>query len=313
MAIGIVGAGLVGSAAAYALVMRGLGDEIVLIDADERRAAAEAEDILHAVPFVHPIEVRAGGYQDLRGCRVVLVTAGSAQAPGENRLALAGRNAAIVRAVTRRVLVEAPEAVVIVATNPVDVMTHMAVHCAIAAGVPARRVFGSGTTLDTARFRTLLGRHLGVDAQHVHGYVVGEHGDSEVITWSAVTVAGLSLEEFCRLSGVTFTAETREEIDRSMRSAAYRIIAGKHATNYGIGAALARLVDVVLHDHRAILTISAPAPETLDLADVTLSLPRLVGGAGVLATLPLALDAGETEALRASAAVVRRAIAGCGE
>jgi L-lactate dehydrogenase len=292
--------------------MRGLGSEIVLLDTDGRRAAAEADDLLHAVPFVHPIEVRAGGWADLSECRVVLVTAGSAQAAGESRLALAGRNAAIVEDVMRRLAAAAPGAIVIVATNPVDVMTHLAIRCAGKAGVPPGRVFGSGTMLDTARFRTLLGVRLGIDAQHVHGYVVGEHGDSEVLTWSAVTVAGLALEEFCRLRDVTFTAETRAEIDAGVRGAAYRIIAGKHATNYGIGAALARLVDVVLHDHRAILTVSARSEELLGVADVSVSLPRLVGGEGVLATLPLALDGGETEALRASAAVVRAAIARCG-
>src|SRR3954462_830876 len=199
---GGVGSGMVGGTGGYALVMRGVGREVVLVDKNEARAAAEADDIRHAVPFAHRLEVRSGRYADLAGCRAIVLCAGVGQKPGETRLQLLQRNAAVFREVVPAVLKAAPEAVVIVATNPVDVMTHLAARFAAEAGVTAGRVFGSGTTLDTARFRTLLGTHCGGDPHHVHGYVIGEHGDSEVLTWSLVSVGGIPLESFARMRGV---------------------------------------------------------------------------------------------------------------
>jgi L-lactate dehydrogenase len=308
MKIGIVGAGFVGATAAYALVMRGIGRQIVLVDRNEARARAEADDLLHAVPFAHPLDVVAGGYPDLRGARVVLLTAGVGQRPGETRLQLLARNAVVFREIVPAVLEQAPEAVLIVATNPVDVMTHLAARFAAERGVPRSRVLGSGTTLDTARFRTLLGRRLGVDSAHVHAYVVGEHGDSEVLTWSIATVGGLSLADMAERHGVPFDAEVRREIDAAVRGAAYSIISGKGATYYGVGSALARVVDAVLGDQRSVLTVCSPEAEVAGVRDVTVSLPRLVGGAGVLETLPLVLPPGEEQALASSARVVRAAI-----
>jgi L-lactate dehydrogenase len=283
MKIGIVGCGLVGSTAAYALVMQGIGRKIVLVNKTEARARAEADDILHAVPFAHPLQVSAGSYGDLVGSRVVIIAAGVHQEPGETRLQLLERNAAVFREVVPHILTSAPEAILVVATNPVDVMTNLTARYAADFGVPSGRVIGSGTTLDTARFRTLLAAHVGVDPHHVHAYVVGEHGDSEVLTWSLVTIAGTTLDAFCRL----------------------HIIAGKGATYYGIGSALARLVDVITHDQRAILTVCTLTPEVAGISDVTVSLPRLAGGEGILATLPLPLNGEETAALRASAQVIR--------
>jgi L-lactate dehydrogenase len=308
MKVGIVGSGLVGSTAAYALVMRGVGREIVLVDRNEGRAAAEADDIRHAVPFAHALEVRAGSYADLAGCRIVVLCAGVGQKPGESRLQLLRRNAAVFRDVGPAVLKYAPDAVIIVASNPVDVMTHLAARCAAEAGVPAGRIFGSGTTLDTARFRTLLGARCGVDAHHVHGYVIGEHGDSEVLTWSLVTIGGMPLEAFVKLRGIDLSDAVRAAIDEKVRRAAYAIIAGKSATYYGIGCALARIVDVVLHDQRAILTVCAPTPDVLGVKDVTVALPRLVGGSGVIETFPLPLSSIEQTQLRASARVIRAAL-----
>src|SRR5688500_8567139 len=220
MKVGVVGSGMVGATAAYALVMRGVGREIVLVDKNEARAAAEADDIRHAVPFAHPLEVAAGGYADLAGCQAVVLCAGVGQKPGETRLQLLRRNAAVFREVVPAVLTAAPEAVIVVASNPVDVMTHLAARFAAGIGVPAGRVFGSGTTLDTARFRTLLGTRCGVDPHHVHGYVVGEHGDSEVLTWSLVGIGGMPLEEFARLRGVDLSAAVRADIDEKVRRAA---------------------------------------------------------------------------------------------
>ncbi|MBN1313937.1 MAG: L-lactate dehydrogenase [Anaerolineales bacterium] len=308
MKIGIIGAGMVGATAAFAMVMRGVGREIVLVDKNVQRARAEADDILHAAPFADPFRIHAGDYEDLTGCRVVIITAGVAQKPGQSRMALLEQNAAIMKQITGQVLSNAPDSVLVVASNPVDVMTHVAAHYAAEFNVEPSRVIGSGTTLDTARFRALLGRLLGVDPQHVHAYVVGEHGDSEVLTWSLASVAGLSLEAFCQKQGIRMDAEVRDEIEQQVRQAAYYIIEGKGSTYYGIGSALARIVDVILNDQRAILTVCTPVAEVCGACNVTVSLPHLLGGQGILASLPLPLDEKETSQLKASADVVCDAI-----
>lgn len=308
MKIGIVGTGYVGSTAAYAMVLRGVGREIVLVDKNTARAEAEADDIRHAVPFAEPLEVRSGSYEDLNGSRAVVICAGVGQKPGETRMQLLQRNNAVFRDVVPSVLKHAPDAVLIVATNPVDVMTHLTARIAAELGVKGGRVLGSGTTLDTARFRTLLGTHCGVDPHHVHALVIGEHGDSEVLTWSLATVAGMPLERFCERRAVCLTAAVREDIDRKVRRAAYSIIQGKQATYYGIGCALARIVDAVIHDERAVLTVCAPTAEVEGVQEVTLALPRLVGGQGVLDTFPLPLSAEERSQLQHSAQVIRAAI-----
>jgi L-lactate dehydrogenase len=308
MKVGIVGSGFVGATAAYALVMQGVGREIVLVDKNAARAVAEADDIRHAVPFAHPLQVRAGGFEDLADCRVIVLCAGVGQKPGETRLQLLQRNAQVFRDVVPSALKQAPDAVLVVATNPVDVMTHLAARFGAACGLPLGRVLGSGTTLDTARFRSLLGGHCGVDPHHVHAYVIGEHGDSEVLTWSLATIGGMPLEEFARLRRIDLSDQVRKNIDSKVRGAAYTIICGKSATYYGIGSALARIVDVILHDQRAVMTVGAPTADVVGIHNVTVSLPRLLGGQGILETFPLPINETETGALRASAAVIRKAL-----
>jgi L-lactate dehydrogenase len=202
----------------------------------------------------------------------------------------------------------APDCVIVVATNPVDVMTHYTARIAAQHGWGAGRVFGSGTTLDTARFRALLGRELSIDSAHIHAYVIGEHGDSEVLAWSMAGVGGIPLDDFTAIRNQPLDQAKRDQIDENVRRAAYRIIEGKGATYYGIGSALARIVDVVLHDQRAILTVCAPETEIAGVADVTVSLPRLVCGDGAVERLPLPITDAETEKLRRSASVVRQAI-----
>jgi L-lactate dehydrogenase len=310
MKVGIVGTGLVGATSAYALVMAGVGSEITLVDKNEQRASAEADDILHAVPFAHRVRVRAGNYEDLSECRVVIVAAGVNQKPGESRLQLLQRNTAVFEEVIPQVLDHVPEALLLIVTNPVDIMTHVAARFAARRGVPPTRVIGSGTTLDSARFRALLGRHFGVDPQHVHGYVVGEHGDSEVLTWSLVSIGLAPLREFSRNCGIELDEETAQRIDEQVRKAAYRIIAGKGATYYGIGSAVAHIVDSLLHDYRAILTVSAWTWDVQGVEHVTISLPRLVGGDGILATFPPPLDRQESLSLKKSAEIVKSAIEG---
>lgn len=305
MKIGIVGSGLVGSTAAYAMVMRGVGREIVLTDLNQARAQAEADDILHAVPFAHPLHVHAGDYPDLQGSRVVVLTAGVSQRPGESRLELLGRNAKIFRSIVPRVLDVAPDAVLLVASNPVDIMTHLTARYAAEYGIPPTRVIGSGTSLDTARFRALLGRNLGVDSQHIHAYVLGEHGDSEVFPWSLVGVGGLPLDDFCDMVGASVCSEDRAIIEEQVRKAAYHIIEGKGATYYGVGSAIARITEVILRDLRAILTVCTPVDEIAGVKDVTVSLPHLVGGQGAILTLHPPLTEQEGAALHHSAQLIR--------
>jgi L-lactate dehydrogenase len=308
MKVGIVGTGFVGATAGYALVMQGVGREVVLVDKNGARAEAEADDIRHAVPFAHPLEIRAGSYEILAGCRAIVLCAGVGQRPGETRLQLLRRNAEVFREVVPSVLENAPDAILVVATNPVDVMTHLAARFAAGCGVPAGRVFGSGTTLDTARFRSLLGNHCGIDPQHVHAHVIGEHGDSEVLTWSLAAVGGMPLSSFIKLRNINLSELVRQEIERQVRGAAYTIIGGKGATYYGIGSALARIVRVILHDERSVMTVCVPTRDVVGVSNVTLSLPRLVGGKGVLETFPLPLNEEENIGLRESARVIRRAL-----
>lgn len=308
MKVGIVGSGFVGATAAYAMVMSGVARHIVLVDKNVARARAEAADILHAVPFAHSCNVVAGDYPDLAGCQAVIMAAGVAQKPGETRLNLLERNTAVFQAVIPQIYQYAPEAILIVTTNPVDIMTHISARIAAQFGIAPHRVLGSGTTLDTARYRALLAQALGIDPTHVHGYVIGEHGDSEVLTWSLTTIGNMPLDAFCEMRHASLSPSQRHEIEDNVRRAAYHIIEGKGATYYGIGSALARIVRNVLQDRRAIMTVCTPMPEIAGVADVTLSLPHLVGGAGVLETFPLPLNEQETAALRHSAQIIRQAI-----
>jgi L-lactate dehydrogenase len=304
MKVGVVGAGAVGSTAAYAMVLQGTADEIVLTDLNEKLAAAQAQDILHATPFAHSNFVRAGGYDALEGADVVILAAGVAQRPNENRLSLLERNAAVFAAIIPAVLAAAPDAVLLVASNPVDVMTDIAARIS---RLPNGRVFGSGTILDTARFRSLLGRHLGVSSRSVHAYVVGEHGDSEVLWWSGATVGGLSVTDVATQLDRPLNDIARARIDEDVRRAADRIIAGKGATWFGIGAGLSRIVQAIGRDENALLSVSARAENVEGVDAVTLSLPRIVGAGGVKGVLMPHFDSAERAALRKSAAILKEA------
>jgi L-lactate dehydrogenase len=306
MQIGIVGAGMVGATTAFAAVLLRAASEIVLVDIDRAKAGAHADDILHAVPFAGHARVRAGDVGDLAGARAVVLACGVNQQPGETRLQLLGRNAAVFRAVVPEVVRAAPDAVLIVVSNPVDILTSVTLE---ASGLPAARVIGSGTTLDTARFRALLADHLRVAPQSVHAYVVGEHGDSEVLLWSSAAVGGLPLDAAAAGLGRPLAAADRERIDDAVRRAAYRIIAGKGATYYGVAGAVARLLRAIRDDERAVLTVSAVGQPGTPYGDVALSLPRVVGAGGIEAELlpPLADD--EAAALERSAGILREALA----
>lgn len=304
MKVGVVGAGMVGSASAYAMVLRGACRDIVLVDLNAARAQAEAQDIAHATSFAYATPVRAGGYADLADASVVVLACGVGQRPGESRLDLLARNAAVFREVIGRVLEVTPKPVLLVATNPVDVMTQVAAHIA---GLPAGRVIGTGTLLDSARFRSLLGDHLGVSPKSVHAAVLGEHGDSEVLAWSAARVGGLSLERAAQDLHKSIGEDERQCIDEGVRRAAYRIIDGKGATWYGIGAGVARIVQAIQRDERATFTLSVPSEPPDGGSTVAFSLPRVLGIDGICATFVPELNAQESRALDASVAVLRSA------
>lgn len=304
MKIGIIGAGNVGSTAAYAMVMLGVGSEVVLVDLDRKLTLAQAQDIMHAAPFASPLIVRRGEYADLDNAEVVILTAGVNQRPGETRIQLLDRNAAVFKAIIPQVLAAAPGAILVVATNPVDVMTQIATRIS---GLPATRVIGSGTILDTARFRSLLGGHLGISPQSVHGYVLGEHGDSEVLCWSSARAGTIPLDVFAAQVRSPITEAVRAEIDDGVRHAAYRIIDGKGSTFFGVGAGLARLVRAIQDNENKVFSVAIVNDEVEGVRDVALSLPRVVGRDGIAADLYPELSADEHAALRRSAEILKDA------
>lgn len=305
MKVGIVGAGMVGSSAGYALAMMGIASDIVLVDKNAALAVAQAEDISHAVPFVSATKVVAGDYGSLTGARVVIIAAGVSQKPGESRLELLERNAGVFRDVVSEVLRAAPDAILLIASNPVDIMTQIATHLS---GLPPQRVIGSGTILDTARFRSLLGGHLGIAPQSVHAYVLGEHGDSEVLAWSNARAGSVALRSFADQVGKPLTDDVRHAVDSGVRNAAYKIISGKGSTYYGIGAGLARIVKAIAQDQCDVLSVSIVTPHVADVRDVALSVPRIIGAAGVVADLFPELDAEEYAALNRSASLLKERI-----
>ncbi|MBI2955919.1 MAG: L-lactate dehydrogenase [Acidobacteria bacterium] len=304
MKVGVVGCGFVGSTAAYAIALQGVASELVLVDLFPAVAKAHAEDILHATPFAAPVRVVGGDYPQLERAQIVILACGVGQKPGETRLQLLERNGKVFEQVIPRVLEAAPSALLLVASNPVDIITRMVTRIS---GLPPARVIGSGTILDTARFRTLLSEYLGVAPQSVHAYVLGEHGDSEVLAWSSAKVGGISLEEFAAQRGLPANGEVKARIDDGVRRAAYRIIEGKKATYFGIGAGLGRMVAAIRDDERVVLTVSTCEGGLEGFEEVSLSLPRVVGRQGIIATLHPPLSADEQEALRNSARVLQQA------
>ena len=302
----IVGAGHVGATLAYSLVLDGLAPEIVLIDQDHRRAEGEAMDLNHAVPFSPPCRIWAGGYEDCAGASVVVLTAGAGQKPGETRLDLATRNAAVFQDIVPRITAINPDAILLVATNPVDVLTYLTWKLS---GLPTNRVIGSGTILDTARFRYLLSQHVGVDARSVHAYVIGEHGDSEVPVWSLANIAGMRLQDFRAAHGLGPDEAAMNAIVDETRRAASRIIERKGATYYAVAAGLLRILEAILRDQGTVLSVSSVLPPRYGVPDVSLSVPTVVTRHGIERVLHLPLDAGETAAFRRSGEVVRKVIA----
>lgn len=298
--LAVVGCGAVGAAAAYASFTRRVASEILLVDKDHARAEGEAMDLMHGQALVGRVTVRAVRPEELGAADVVLVAAGANQKRGESRLDLLAKNAVVLREVVEALDEHAPDAVVIVSTNPVDLLTKLALE---RSRRPKTKIFGTGTALDSARFRALLGERFGTSPRSVHAYVLGEHGDSEVPIWSNASVGGVPVGSLTTL-GAELDDAARREIGERTRHAAAHIIERKGFTNLAIGLVLAELADVVLSDQRSVHTVSVDAGGAYGIEHVVLGLPCVIGREGVVARLEPELDASERAALRASAEVL---------
>ncbi len=300
--VGLIGTGMVGASFAYALMQRSVADELVLIDADSARAEGEMMDLNHGLPFVRPMRIIAGSYADLADADVIVISAGVGQKPGQTRLELLKTNAAIFQQIVPEVLAVNDDGIILVATNPVDILTHISAEIA---GLAHGRVLGSGTTLDTARLRYMLGVHYGVDSRSVHAYVVGEHGDSELALWSLANIAGVRLADFVGANGQGYDQAALDRIFEQTRDAAYEIIKRKKATYYAIGLGLLAIVEAILRDQHTVMTVSSPLSGEYGVSDISISMPAIVGRMGVEEVLCLPLSEGELSAFQASAQTLK--------
>lgn len=300
--VGVVGTGMVGTSFAYALMQRSLASELVLIDIDYARAEGEAMDLNHGLPFVRPMRIYAGTYADLAGADLIVIAAGANQRPGETRLDLLNRNVAIFREIIPPILAANDDGIIVVATNPVDILTTIVAQIA---GSAANRVIGSGTILDTARFRYLLGQHYGVDPRSVHAYIVGEHGDSELALWSLANIAGVRLVDFVGANGQGYNQAALDAILEQTRNAAYEIIKRKRATYYAIGLGLLSIAEAVLRDQHTVMTISSLMNGQYGVSGIAISLPTIVGRDGAEELLNLPLSEQEIALFQRSAGILK--------
>ena len=301
----IIGCGFVGAASAFSLMQSGLFSELVLIDVDRTRAEGEALDISHGLPFARPMQIYAGTYADLSDAAIVIVCAGAGQKPGETRLDLVRKNIEVFRSVVPQIAAVNREAILLIVTNPVDVLTYAAVRFS---GYPENRVFGTGTVLDTARLKYLLGQHLRVDPRSVHAFIIGEHGDSEIAAWSGASVSGVPLHDFCEMRGHFDHESAMKDLAERVRTSAYRIIEKKQATYYGIAMSVRRICEAIVRDEKSVLPVSSVQHGMFGVEDVALSIPAVVGKDGVETTVPIELSDAETAALRRSAETLRQVI-----
>jgi L-lactate dehydrogenase len=305
--VGLIGTGMVGASFAYSLMQRGLANELVLIDRDEARAEGEVMDLNHGMAFVRPMRITVGGYSDLADADVVVICAGIGQRPGQTRLELLQTNAGIFRQIVPQILAVNPDAVIIVTTNPVDILTQITADI-VGSELGARgrsRVIGSGTLLDTAGLRFLLSQHYGVDSRSVHAYIVGEHGDSELPLWSLANIAGIRLADFVGANGQCYDKVALDHIFDQTRNAAYEIIQRKKATYYAIGLGLLYLVESVLRDGHTVMTVSSPLSGQYGVDGISVSMPTIVGQRGIEEVLNLPLSDEELSAFQASAQTLK--------
>lgn len=298
----IVGCGFVGASIAFRFLQQGTFSHLVLLDANHAKAEGEAMDLSDGLPYGSAMEITAGTYDDIADCALVVITAGANQKPGETRLELIDRNIVILRSVLEQITARDFQGILLVVSNPVDVLTYAAWRLS---GYPKERVVGSGTVLDTARFKQLLGKELGVDSRNVHAFIIGEHGDSELAVWSGANVSGLDLDDFCRIQKKELSGADMERLYQRIRDSANHIIQRKGATYYGIAMAVGRIAECIVKDEHAVLPISVVLEGEYGLERLALSVPAIVGRNGLEKTLEIPLGGGERSALNASAQQLR--------
>jgi len=301
----IIGCGFVGSSSAFALMQSGLFSEMVLIDADINRAEGEALDISHGLPFAKPMKIYAGSYDDIADAAIIIVTAGAGQKPGETRLDLVKKNVAIFKSIIPEIAKRDFNGILLIVANPVDILTFVA---AKLSKLPENRVFGSGTVLDSARLKYLLGEHLNIDNRSVHAFIIGEHGDSEIVAWSSANVSGIPINDFCEMRGYFAHKESMEKIAEEVKNSAYEIIEKKHATYYGIAMSVRRICEAIIRDEKSILPVSSIQSGEYGIEKVALSLPAIVGRRGVEKVVPIELSESEKEQLVKSANTLKEVI-----
>jgi L-lactate dehydrogenase len=300
--VAVIGCGFVGSSSAFALMQSGLFSEMVLIDADTKRAEGEAIDISHGISFARPMQIYAGNYDDITDAAIIVITAGANQKPDETRLDLIKKNAAIMKSIVGEIKKRDFGGILLIVSNPVDILTLIALK---ESGYPSNRVIGSGTVLDTGRFKYLLGEHLDVDSRSVHAFIIGEHGDSELAAWSNARIGGLKVNDFCELRGHFNHEQSMKKIFEDVRNSAYEIIERKHATYYGIAMAVKRICEAIVRNEKSILPVSSLMTGEYGLNDVVLSIPAVVGETGVQKVIPIELNDEELTKLKDSANILK--------
>ena len=299
----VIGCGFVGSSSAFALMQSGLFSEIALLDSDRGRAEGEALDISHGIPFVGQTRIYAADYDGIVDSAIIIITAGAAQKPGETRLDLVNKNVGIFRSILPEIAKRSYEGIILVVANPVDILTLAAIKYS---GLPENRVIGSGTVLDTARLKMELGAHLSVDSRSVHAFIIGEHGDSEMVAWSSANVSGVPLNDFCEMRGHFNHQEAMKEIAEKVKNSAYEIIEKKKATYYGIAMSVVRICRAVVMNEKSVLPVSSMMHGEYGIEGISLSMPVIVGSNGIETRVPIVLNREEQEKLKASAEALRK-------
>ncbi len=304
---GVIGCGFVGASIGFALVQSGLFSEIVLIDVDKRKAEGEAMDLSHCISFKAPVKVSAGDYSDLSDCALIIITAGANQKPGETRLDLVKKNTAITKSIVSQIIQYNTEGILLVVSNPVDVLTYVTLKTS---GFPTNRVIGSGTVLDTARLKFLLGKYFHIDSRSVHAFIMGEHGDSELAVWSSANISGIDLDGFCKSTGVPYDKQELDKIYKEVVNSAYEIISRKGATYYGIAAGVTKIAQCIVKNQHSVLPVSVFADGHYGLNDMCIGIPTIVGNTGAEKVLDIPLDSEEKEKLTSSAKTLKEVISG---
>ena len=306
----VIGCGNVGASIAFRFLQQGLFTRLVLLDANREKAEGEAMDLRDGLPYAAAMDITAGDYDDLTDCALVVITAGANQKPGETRLDLIGKNTEILRSILREITARSFGGILLVVSNPVDVLTYAAWRLS---GYPRERVMGSGTVLDTGRLKQLLGAELEVDSRNIHAFIIGEHGDSELAVWSSANVSGVDLDGYCQAAGKEYSFAAMNRIYENVRDAAYSIIEGKGATYYAIGMTVRRIAEAIVRDEHSVLPVTSLVTGHYGVSEVCLGLPSVVGRNGVEAVLDLPLNEEEQAQLLSSAKKLRTLLDEIGE